>query len=109
MDKVYVEERDGGYWITGTRISLDSIVYAFHRGAAPETIRRSFPLLTLEEVYGAITFYLAHEQEVNDYLRQSELKFESEAQQRREQFRQANPELYDRLTRARQESEITSQ
>lgn len=30
MDKAYVENRDGGYWIKGTRISLDSIVYAFH-------------------------------------------------------------------------------
>ncbi|HKQ74586.1 MAG TPA: DUF433 domain-containing protein [Blastocatellia bacterium] len=109
MNKVYVEERDGGYWITETRISLDSIVYAFHRGAAPETIRRSFPLLTLEEVYGAITFYLAHEQEIDDYLRQSELKFEAEAQQRREQLREANPELYERLTRAKRESEITAQ
>lgn len=108
MNKVYVEERDDGYWISGTRISLDSIVYAFRRGAAPETIRRSFPLLKLEEVYGAITFYLAHEREIDEYLRQSELKFEAEAQQRREQFRQANPELYDRLTRARQESEITA-
>ncbi len=29
MDKAYVEKRDGGYWIKGTRISLDSIVYAF--------------------------------------------------------------------------------
>jgi len=56
MNKVYVEERDGGYWIAGTRVSLDSIVYAFRRGAAPESIRRSFPVLTLEEVYGAITF-----------------------------------------------------
>jgi uncharacterized protein (DUF433 family) len=107
MNKVYVEEREGGYWIAGTRISLNSIVYAFRRGAAPETIRRSFPLLTLEEVYGATTFYLAHKQEIDEYLRQSELKFEAEAQQRREQFRQANPDLYDRLTRARQESEIT--
>ncbi|MCI0388780.1 MAG: DUF433 domain-containing protein [Acidobacteria bacterium] len=106
MNKVYVEERDGGYWIAGTRISLDSIVYAFHRGAAPETIRRSFPLLTLEEVYGAITFYLAREQEINDYLRQSELKFEAEAQLRHEQFHQTNPELYDRLARAKQEGEI---
>jgi hypothetical protein len=34
------------------------------------------------------------------------LKFEAEAQQRREQFRQANPELYERLARAKQESEI---
>jgi uncharacterized protein (DUF433 family) len=108
MSKIYVEERDGGYWVTGTRISLDSIVYAFRRGAAPETIRRSFPLLTLEEVYGSITFYLAHEQEIDEHLRQSELKFDIEAQQRREQFRQAPPGLYDRLAQARQESEIPS-
>lgn len=108
MNKVYVEERDGGYWISGTRIPLDSVVYAFRRGAAPETIWRSFPLLTLEEVYGAITFYLAHEQEIDEYLRQSELKFEAEAQQRREQFRQANPELYERLTRARQENRVAA-
>src|SRR5436309_14022721 len=60
MEKSYVEQRDGGYWITGTRISLDSIVYAFKRGAAPESIQRALPLLTLEEIYGAITFYLAH-------------------------------------------------
>jgi hypothetical protein len=25
MEKIYVEQQDGGYWITGTRISLDSI------------------------------------------------------------------------------------
>src|SRR2546427_4072140 len=59
MEKSYVEQRDGGYWVTGTRISLDSIVSAFKRGAAPESIQRAFPLLTLEEIYGAITFYLA--------------------------------------------------
>ena len=52
MEKSYVEQRDGGYWMTGTRISLDSIVYAFKRGAAPESIQRAFPLLTLEEIYG---------------------------------------------------------
>ncbi len=56
MDKSYVEQRDGGYWVTGTRISLDSIVYAFKRGAAPESLKHSFPLLSLEEIYGAMTF-----------------------------------------------------
>jgi hypothetical protein len=29
MEKSYLEQRDGGYWVMGTRISLDSIVYAF--------------------------------------------------------------------------------
>lgn len=109
MNKIYVEQRDGGYWVAGTRVSLDSLVYAFRSGAAPETIRRSFPLLTLEEVYGAITFYLAHESEINDYLKQAEGEFEAQARQRREQLRNENPELYERLTKARQESEITSQ
>jgi len=28
MDKIYVEQHDGGYWVAGTRISLDSIVYS---------------------------------------------------------------------------------
>jgi len=107
MHKVYVEQRAGGYWVAETRISLDSLVYAFQRGAAPETIRRSFPLLTLEEVYGALTFYLAHEQEIDEYLRQSEARFAIEAQQRREQVQQANPELYERLEQARQERGIT--
>lgn len=102
-DKSYIEQRDGGYWIKGTRISLDSIVYAFRRGAAPETIRRSFPLLSLEEIYGAITFYLAHEPEIDDYLKQAEVEFEKQANARREQARTANPDLYQRLESARQE------
>jgi len=40
-------------YVAGTRISLDAIVCAFGRGESPETIRRNFELLTLEEVYGA--------------------------------------------------------
>jgi len=53
MKRDYVEERDGGYWIRGRRVSLDSIVYAFLRGAPPESIAHSFPIITLEDVYGA--------------------------------------------------------
>ena len=44
MERSYVAQRDGGYWIKGTRISLDSIVYAFKRGVATESIQRAFPL-----------------------------------------------------------------
>ena len=50
MNREYVEQRDGGYWVAGTRVSLDSIVYAFQRGASPESIQRSFPLLSLEQI-----------------------------------------------------------
>jgi uncharacterized protein (DUF433 family) len=79
----YVEQRDGGYYIAGTRISLDSVVHAFRDGASPETILRSFPLIgSLEKVYGAITFYLANKDLVEDYLRdQDRLSHEVAAQQ----------------------------
>jgi len=33
MAKEYVEERDGGYYLAGTRISLDSIVQCFNEGS----------------------------------------------------------------------------
>ncbi|MCZ6635163.1 MAG: hypothetical protein O7G87_17325 [bacterium] len=38
MNKAYIEFRDEGYWIAGTRVSLDSIVYAFLDGQTPESI-----------------------------------------------------------------------
>jgi hypothetical protein len=31
----YVERRDDGYWVTGTRMALDSLVYGFARVRAP--------------------------------------------------------------------------
>jgi uncharacterized protein (DUF433 family) len=79
----YVEQRNGGYYVEGTRISLDSVVYEFQRGASPESILRAFPLIgSLERVYGAITYYLAHKKDVDAYLaKQKELWEEMRAQQ----------------------------
>src|SRR4051794_10945471 len=68
MPKEYIEDRGGNYYIAGTRISLDSIVNAFRRGESPETICQNFELLRLEEVYGAITYYLANQLDVDAYL-----------------------------------------
>jgi uncharacterized protein (DUF433 family) len=68
MAKEYIEELDGNYYIAGTRISLDSIVHAFRRGESPETICENFHLLRLEEVYGAIAYYLANQADIDAYL-----------------------------------------
>jgi hypothetical protein len=48
MAKQYVEQREDVYWVAGTRVSLDSIVYAFLEGQTAESIAQSFPVLTLE-------------------------------------------------------------
>ncbi len=99
MAREYIEQREGAYCVIGTRVSLDSVVYAFLRGASPESIAQSFPALTLEEVYGAIAFYLGHQGEIDAYLQREEQEFEA----LRQQARQANPLLYQKLEEARQQ------
>jgi uncharacterized protein (DUF433 family) len=64
----YVEKRHGGYYLAHTRVSLDSVVYAFMRGQSPESISQAFAPLALEQVYGAITFYLANQIPIDQYL-----------------------------------------
>lgn len=82
----YIEQRDGGYWVRGTRVSLDSIVYRFLEGLSPETIADCFPALTLAQVYGAITYYLSHRAEVDDYLKAADADYEVFRQQVRAQY-----------------------
>jgi len=97
VGKEYVEERGGAYWVAGTRVSLDSIVYSFLRGASPESIVRSFPAVTLEYVYGAIAFYLGKQTEIDEYLRKGDAEFEA----LRKAAREANPQLYEKIEEAR--------
>ena len=79
--KAYVEHREGGYWVAGTRVSLDSLVYAFRDGQTAESLAQSFPVLTLEQVYGAIAYYLANHAVIDAYLRQQEAELASLHQQ----------------------------
>ena len=97
MARDYVEQHDKGYWITGTRVSLDSVVYAFLDGLSPESIVDSFDTLTLEEVYGAIAFYLGHRDVIDAYLKQSEAQLDELCRQ----VREANPLLYQKLDEVR--------
>ena len=61
----YVEVRNGGYYVAGTRIGLDVVVYDFRRGRSAEAIFESYPSIgSLVKVYGAITFVLEHPAEV---------------------------------------------
>jgi uncharacterized protein (DUF433 family) len=96
LAKSYIEQRGTGYWIAGTRISLDSVVYSFLNGESPESIAQNFPLLSLEQVYGAITFYLANREFVNAYLEAGEVEFKHLQQFSQEK----SPLLYQKLKAA---------
>jgi uncharacterized protein (DUF433 family) len=66
----YIEERDRTYYIRGHRIPLRSLIYLWQNGADPESMQRNFDSLTLTEVYGAITFYLEHREELDAQFEQ---------------------------------------
>jgi uncharacterized protein (DUF433 family) len=89
--KEYVEERNGGLYLAGTRVSLDSIVQCFNEGMSPETILGEFDSLTLAQVYGAIAHYLDNQPAIDVYrVRQK---------QRSEQMRRAAEPLPTDLRR----------
>ena len=68
-EKQYVQVDEHGVMRIGTtRVMLDALVAGFEQGHAPETIQQQFPALSLEEVYGALAYYLANQGEVHDYL-----------------------------------------
>ena len=73
----YVRVDEHGVMRVGIgRVMLDSVVAAFEQGHSPETIRQQYPALSLEEVFGAITYYLAHRDEVEAYLRRQDAVWE---------------------------------
>jgi uncharacterized protein (DUF433 family) len=82
--------------VGGTRVPLESIVYPFREGRSPESIRQSFAALTLEDVYGAIAFYLANRDEVDTYVARQEALVE---RLRAEQDRNPSP-VVERLRAA---------
>ena len=94
----FVERRDGSFYVAGTRVPLACIVLEFQDGQSPESIRSAFPTLTLEQVYGAITFYLGNRSEVDADLA---------AREREENaFSDTHPapaELKEKLARARRQ------
>lgn len=96
----YVEQRGEGWYVRGSRVSLDSLIFAFRDGLSPEAIAREcFPTLLLGQVYGAIAFYLAHRPEL-DALVESSMA-QGDAWRREQQTRDAA--FSERMAQARRE------
>lgn len=97
--QAYVLHDEHGVLRVGeTRVAFDSIAAAFDQGHSPEMIRRQYPSLTLEAVYGAITWYLAHPDEAKAYLARQDRVWQDA---RAEAERRPAP-VVDRLLRMRE-------
>ncbi len=94
----YVEIRNGAYYLAGTRIGLDVLIHDFRRGETADAIFEAYSsIVSLANVYGAITFILEHPKEIEAYLQQQDERYE--------QFKADNPispEMIQRIERARE-------
>jgi uncharacterized protein (DUF433 family) len=73
----YVEIRNGGYFLSGTRVGLDVVIYEFREGRSREAILEAYSSIgSLAKVYGAITFVLEHPMEIEAYLRERDRRYE---------------------------------
>jgi uncharacterized protein (DUF433 family) len=102
MAKDYVKNAEGVYRIGESRVSLDSLVYLFREGMSAESMVESYPSLSLEQVHGALAFYLSHQREVDTYLREGERLAAVEHQE----SRRTHADLIAKIRRARHESQI---
>jgi uncharacterized protein (DUF433 family) len=95
---IYTDDA-GRMRVSGTRVLLDLIVYAYHQGETPEHIIQMYPTLTLDKVYLAIGYYLRHREAVDAYIRH----MEEEAERIQKQIEADHPpkltqaQLLDRL------------
>jgi uncharacterized protein (DUF433 family) len=93
---------DGIIRVTGSRVTLDSIVHQFKNGASAEQIQEDFPSLTLSDVYSVVAYYLQHTGQVEAYLNEQaqaagEVRREVESL---EQTRELRERLRQRRARA---------
>ena len=91
----------GAVRVGQSRVTLDALLQYWRLGMKPEDIARGLDSLTLADVHGAIAYYLRHQSELDEYLRQRD----ADAEGLRQQITTANAarlaELKNRLDAAR--------
>ncbi|MBZ5498565.1 MAG: DUF433 domain-containing protein [Acidobacteriia bacterium] len=59
---------DGVVRISGTRVTLDTLIAAFSDGATAEEIAQQYPSVPLADVYSVLGYYLRRPSEIQSYL-----------------------------------------
>ena len=59
---------DGVIRVAHTRVTLETVIAAFAKGATAEQIALDYPVVPLVDIYAVITFYLRQPEAVDAYL-----------------------------------------
>ncbi len=61
-------DEDGVVRVGPTRVTIDSIVGAYHEGFSAEEIAEQYPAVEIGDVSSALAYYLRHRAELDAYL-----------------------------------------
>ena len=84
---------EGVFKVGDSRVSLDSVVYAFNDGNDAAEIQRQYDSLSLAHVHAAIAYYLHNKAAIDAYLGKREIE-------REQQWREHEAQFPPKITRA---------
>jgi uncharacterized protein (DUF433 family) len=70
------EDPPGVLRVGKSRVLLELVIHAFQRGETPEGIVQSYDTLSLPDVYAVVSYYLANQLTIDEYLRACDVKAE---------------------------------
>lgn len=73
--------------VSGTRVTLDTIIGFYNQGMSAEELTHAFPSVPLADAHAVIAFYLRRRAKIDDYLS----KRNEEAEQKRREFESKFP------------------
>jgi uncharacterized protein (DUF433 family) len=63
-----VVDSSGTVRVGGTRVTLDSVVAAYHEGFTAEEIAEQYPSVSLADIHATVAYYLRHREDLDRYL-----------------------------------------
>lgn len=101
-------DEHGAIRVSGTRVTLDTLIARYQQGDTPEAIHEGFPTVPLTDIYAVIAYYLAQRAELDAYLKwrdEEAERFRQEVEANATPEQRAHTNYFrDLLTQKRQEN-----
>ncbi len=70
------QDERGSIRVTGSRVTLDTIVHCYQAGDTVEQINENFPTVSVAKIKAIIDWYLSHRAQADEYMQEGEAEAE---------------------------------
>lgn len=76
VEQVLHTDEDGTIRVSGTRVTLDTVIACYQQGYSPEEVHEAFDVLPIDDIRAIFSYYLEKRSEIDLYLAQREQEAE---------------------------------